>query len=171
MDSISLIANALFNSCKSLLGILRFYFSAFCEKFQSALHFSFLFLAKILPVFCVFPLFSCILPFLYFAKYTRLEAHLESCKNEGKLFSILTRVFLDLNLRRFSILSCGTQSEFALSTKRWQYHDANGTISKRADGKDKRFKSEWLSSIKIAEKNCFNLVEVARTESRSRRPP
>jgi hypothetical protein len=42
------------------------------------------------------------------------------------------------------------------------HYDATGKVAKNEDGKDKRFKSEWLSSIRVTEHNCFDLMEVAR---------
>ena len=42
------------------------------------------------------------------------------------------------------------------------HYDANGKIVKRADGKDKRFKTEWLSSTRITESNCFDLMVAGR---------
>jgi len=42
------------------------------------------------------------------------------------------------------------------------HYDVNGKILKRADGKDKRFKTEWLSSNRITESNCFDLMTVGR---------
>jgi hypothetical protein len=44
-------------------------------------------------------------------------------------------------------------------------YDASGKVITRADGKDKRFKTEWLSSIRVTERNCFGLMEVARMRS------
>jgi len=45
------------------------------------------------------------------------------------------------------------------------YYNANGEVEKRADGKDKKFKTEWLSSIRVSESNCFGLMEVARVRA------
>lgn len=42
------------------------------------------------------------------------------------------------------------------------HYDVNGEILKRPDGKDNRFKTEWLSSVLITDRNCFDLMEVAR---------
>ncbi len=42
------------------------------------------------------------------------------------------------------------------------HYNVNGEIIKRVDKKTKGFKSEWLSSVKVTEHNCFALMEVAR---------
>jgi len=42
------------------------------------------------------------------------------------------------------------------------HYDASGNVIKRADGKPKRFKTEWLSSTRITESNCFDLMKVGR---------
>jgi len=42
------------------------------------------------------------------------------------------------------------------------HYDAKGEVLKRADGNDKHFKTEWLSSVLITDRNCFDLMEVAR---------
>ena len=42
------------------------------------------------------------------------------------------------------------------------HYDANGKSVRRADGKDKRFKTEWLSSTRISDSNCFDLMTVGR---------
>lgn len=42
------------------------------------------------------------------------------------------------------------------------HYDATGEALKRPDGKDRRFKTEWLSSVLVTDRNCFDLTEVAR---------
>jgi hypothetical protein len=41
-------------------------------------------------------------------------------------------------------------------------YNADGTIAKDEKGKEKRFKTEWLSSVNIHQGNCFALVKSAR---------
>lgn len=41
-------------------------------------------------------------------------------------------------------------------------YNANGTIAKNAKGKEKRFKTEWLSSVNIHQGNCFILAKHGR---------
>ena len=42
------------------------------------------------------------------------------------------------------------------------HYDAKGEVLKRPDGKDRRFKTEWLSSTLVTDRNCFDLMEIAR---------
>ena len=42
------------------------------------------------------------------------------------------------------------------------HYGDTGKIMKCADGKGKRFKTEWLSSVRITDINCFELMKVAR---------
>ena len=39
---------------------------------------------------------------------------------------------------------------------------ADGNIAKNASGKEKRFKTEWLSGIRVRKENCFKLAERGR---------
>ena len=41
-------------------------------------------------------------------------------------------------------------------------YNANGSIAKNAKGQEKRFKTEWLSSIRVRKENCFRLAKRAR---------
>ena len=41
-------------------------------------------------------------------------------------------------------------------------YDAKGNIVKRPDGKEKLFKTEWLSSVRVQKENCFKLAQMAR---------
>ena len=42
------------------------------------------------------------------------------------------------------------------------HYGVDGKIIRRADKKEKRFKTEWLCSVQITKHNCFALMEVAR---------
>lgn len=44
-------------------------------------------------------------------------------------------------------------------------YNANSTIVKDEGGREKRFKTEWLSSIKVHKGNCFALVKSGRTRA------
>jgi hypothetical protein len=41
-------------------------------------------------------------------------------------------------------------------------YNADGSIAKNEKGKEKRFKTEWLSSVPIRKGNCFILIELGR---------
>jgi len=41
-------------------------------------------------------------------------------------------------------------------------YDSQGKIAKNSKGKEKRFKTEWLSSVRVRKENCFKLAERAR---------
>ena len=44
-------------------------------------------------------------------------------------------------------------------------YDSEGNIAKNSKGKEKRFKTEWLSSVRVCKENCFKLARCERSRA------
>lgn len=71
---------------------------------------------------------------------------------------------IEQTIKWFNKVAVGNEFVNVIRFEEIEY-DSAGNIAKNSKGKEKRFKTEWLSSVHVLKGNCFKLVERGRSRA------
>lgn len=81
-----------------------------------------------------------------------------------KVIELEGKARIEQTIKWFNKVSVGDEFVNVIRFEEIEY-DPAGNIAKNSQGKEKRFKTEWLSSVRVRKENCFKLAQRGRSRA------